>query len=348
MAKRYNENTVKYFKEREEAKLNQQLKDSKKVETELIKAYQRASEEITKEINNLFTKYAKDNQLTYSEASKLLTNKEYKAWKMTLKEYIEDITNNGNIEALRELNTLSMKSRITRLEEMLSQVDKQLINLYSEIEKQTEQLLIKSVKDNYYQSIYEVQKFTGKADPFAILDDKLIRTIIEYPWANGFNYSSTIWKNKDLATITFKREITDMIIQGKGNREVAKNISEKLGSDLKHAMRVVNTEHSYICSEASAKAYKELDVEQYEVLATLDEVTCPICSGHDGEVANLKDRKVGLNAAPFHPSCRCTEVPYIPDDYGTRIARDNNGKNTYVPSNMKYDEWYSKFVEAKM
>ena len=42
-----------------------------------------------------------------------------------------------------------------------------------------------------------------------------------------------------------------MIIQGKGNKEVAKRISSKMNVDFKYALRVVNTEHSHIMNEAN-------------------------------------------------------------------------------------------------
>ena len=41
------------------------------------------------------------------------------------------------------------------------------------------------------------------------------------------------------------------------------------------------------------------------------------------------------------PRCRCTTAPVIPEDFadGLRIARDEDGEEYYVPSEMKWREW---------
>ena len=82
------------------------------------------NKEIEKEINNLFEKYATDNQLTYAEATKYLTGNEFKIWRTDIKGYLKMIEDNP--ELLLELNTLAMKSRITRWESLQYEIDKQL------------------------------------------------------------------------------------------------------------------------------------------------------------------------------------------------------------------------------
>jgi hypothetical protein len=91
--------------------------------------------------------------------------------------------------------------------------------------------------------------------------------------------------------------------------------------------------------EATYKAYEELEVEKYQFVATLDKRTSDICQELDGKVFDMKDRIVGVNASPMHPSCRSCEIPYIQDDYSTRFARDSKGKAIEIPSNMTYEEW---------
>ena len=93
--------------------------------------------------------------------------------------------------------------------------------------------------------------------------------------------------------------------------------------------------------QASQKAYDELDVDKYKILATLDKRTSKICQDLDGEVFNVKDAIVGVNMPPFHwhPYCRTTTIPYIQDDYSTRFARDSKGKRIEVSSSMTYEEW---------
>ncbi len=70
-------NNRDYWIKREEEKLNKGIKDCNKLAKELQSHYKKAYKEIEKEINNLFKKYSKDNELTYAEASKYLTSDAY-------------------------------------------------------------------------------------------------------------------------------------------------------------------------------------------------------------------------------------------------------------------------------
>ena len=135
------------------------------------------------------------------------------------------------------------------------------------------------------------------------------------------------------------QELTQMIIQGKGVKETSRALSKRLEADYKNCLRLIHTEHSYFMSEATAKAYEELEVEMYQYSSALDKRTSDSCGALVGVKFKLVDRTVGVNASPLHPLCRCTEVPYVEDNYSTRFARDSKGKRIEVPRSMTYEEW---------
>lgn len=336
-----------YWEGREIQKLNEQLKDVNKLEKFIKEQYKIAFEEIESRIIKLFIKYSSDNNLSYMDAMKLLSASEYTEWKRSLKEYIKLIELTGDEELLLELNTLAMKSRISRLEEFHFQIDKQLNALYETSHKEIGTLLSGSVKDSYYKSIFNVQKFFGIGKPFATLNKTAINEVLTYPWS-GANYSTRIWGNRAKSKKVISQHITQMIIQGKGSKEVAKSIAIKMQVDYKNAIRLINTEHAFVMGEASARGYKETGVEEYEILSTLDIRTSDICRQKDGKVYKLSDKKIGVNYPPFHVRCRTTTVPYFAEDEEEefeRAARIKEGKTYDVPANMKYEEWYKKNVK---
>ena len=98
-------------------------------------------------------------------------------------------------------------------------------------------------------------------------------------------------------------------------------------------------------SEATHAGYKEDGVEQYQILATLDSKTCGICGRLDGKIYPVAEAVTGKNMPPFHPFCRCTDVPYYPDAPadGKRAARDAEGNSIEVPEGMTYAEWKKQF-----
>lgn len=288
-----------YWQKREAYKLKKGLKDLKKIEKELVNEYKKAMNEIGKEISNLFYKYAKDNNLSYSDAKKYLNSSEFKEFKRDLKSYMKLIEETGNEELLLELNTLAMKSRISRLEEMFYQCGKYINEVYENTNKKLQMAYSSTIKDNYYQTIFDIHKAIGVGVSFSYIDNDMIKEILAFPWS-GRHYSQRLWSNRTKLKNAMIEELTQMLIQGKGVKETSKALSKRLDADLKNCIRLIHTEHSYFMEISSQKAYVECDIDKYEILATLDKRTSEICQKLDGEVFNVKDAIVGVNMPPFH------------------------------------------------
>lgn len=338
-------NNKQYWIDRENQKLNKGIKDCNNLAKELEHHYKLANKEIEKEINNLFEKYAKDNQLTYAEATKYLTGEEFKEWRTDIKGYLKMIEDNP--ELLLELNTLAMKSRITRLEALQYEVDKQLNKLAITTEKETEELLTDTLKDNYNRNIYNISKKTGFLANFSGINNKTIERILSYEWS-GNNYSGRIWNNKQQLSKTIKEEIIQMLIRGESSKKVSQRVATRMNASYKNAVRLVQTEHSYVMEQANKITYEDLKVEKYQFLATPDERTCKVCGNLDLKIFNVKDMIPGKNCSPLHPSCRCTSLLYYEDEddeNSTRFARDKNGKRIEIPSNMTFNEWKKKYID---
>lgn len=338
MPKKNSLTSKEYWEKREAYKLKKGLKDLKKIEKELVDEYKKAMDQIGKEISNLFYKYANDNNLSFSDVKKYLNSSEFREFKRDLKSYMKLIEETGDEELLLELNTLAMKSRISRLEEMFYQCGKYINEVYENTNKRLTVAYSSTIKDNYYQTIFDIHKSIGVGVSFSYIDNDMIKEILAFPWS-GRHYSQNLWINRTKLKNAMVQELTQMIIQGKGVKETSRALSKKLDADYKNCLRLIHTEHSYFMSEATAKAYEELEVEYYQYSSALDKRTCESCGALDGEKFKLVDRKVGVNASPLHPLCRCTELPYIEDNISTRFARDEKGKGIEIPSNMTYKEW---------
>ena len=299
MPKKNNLTSKEYWEKREAYKLKKGLKDLKKIEKELVNEYKKAMNEIGKEISNLFYKYANENNLSYSDAKKYLNGSEFREFKRDLKSYMKLIEETGDEELLLELNTLAMKSRISRLEEMFYQCGKYINEVYESTNKRLQVAYSSTIKDNYYQTIFDIQKSIGVGASFSYIDNDMIKEILAFPWS-GRHYSKNLWINRTKLKNAMVQELTQMIIQGKGVKETSKALSKRLDADYKNCVRLIHTEHSYFMEQASQNAYTECDIDKYEILATLDKRTSKICQDLDGEVFNVKDAVVGVNMPPFH------------------------------------------------
>ena len=154
------------------------------------------------------------------------------------------------------------------------------------------------MKDNYNRNVFNISKKAGFVANFSGINNKTIERILSYEWS-GNNYSGRIWNNKQQLSKTIKEEIIQMVIQGRDSRTIAKRVATRMNASYKNAVRLVQTEHSYVMNEASKYTYEDLNIEKYEFLATLDSRTCSVCGKLDGKVFELSEAKVGINYPPL-------------------------------------------------
>ena len=209
---------------------------------ELLFLYDEAAYSIEKEINTLFARYAKDNRLTAAEASRLLSGREYSHWRKSIEKYIEDTKGKDKAKAskaLLELNTLAMKSRISRKEQLLASVYMAMMDLAGDSETRLTTLLGDMLRVNYYESCFAMQKGIGMGFNVAKLDTALIRQIVSYPWSEK-HFSEAVWGACDHIAAVAKREITLGFIKGSGVDEMARAIDEVMDRGRYNARRLVS------------------------------------------------------------------------------------------------------------
>lgn len=339
----------KYWQERFEQVTEAQLKSGMDYYDEAERMYREAMESIEKDIARWYMRLAKNNQITYAEAKKLLTNSQLKDFKLTLKEYIKRGKENGvSADWNKSLENASAKYHISRLEALQMQIQQHLEELYGNQLDGMDSAMRGIYRDSYYQTAYELQKgFSTGFDVQQIDNDRLDRLLAK-PWAaDGQNFSQRLWADKDKLINNLQNELVQGLVRGDAQLKIVQRFARKMNSSMSNAGRLIATESAYFASLGEKDSMKELGVEQYEILATLDRRTSEICRSMDGKVFKMSEFKAGVTAPPLHPWCRSCTVPHIEGlDSGLRAARDDDGKVYYVPGNMKYSEWKKKFVDG--
>ena len=100
------------------------------------------------------------------------------------------------------------------------------------------------------------------------------------------------------------------------------------------AGRLVMTETAYFSSAAQKECFKELDVEKYEIVATLDGHTSDICQEMDGKVFQMSEYEEGVTAPPFHVNCRSCTAPYFDDEFTKGEQRAARAFNILFPKEV--------------
>lgn len=318
---------------------------------ELESHYLKAQRELEGQILAWHQRFAVNNNISMAEARKLLITKELAEFKWDVKEYIKyGQENEVNPIWMQQLENASAKYHVSRLEALKIQTQQSLEVLFGNQLDDVDSLMKRIYSEGYYHTAYEMQNGFNIGWDIASIDQKKLERIISRPWAaDGQNFSSRIWNNKSKLVNEVHNELTQMAILGKAPDQAIKNIAAKLNTSKSNAGRLVMTESAYFASVSQKDAFNDLDVEQFEIVATLDSHTSEICRGLDGHVFDMKDYEAGVTAPPFHPWCRTTTVPFFDDEFnlGERAARnEETGKTYYVPSNMTYPQWKAKFVDG--
>ena len=122
--------------------------------------------------------------------------------------------------------------------------------------------------------------------------------------------------------------------------DMVRDVRERMGVGTSDATRLVRTELNYVQNQAALDSIKDAGVTYYRFIATLDNRTTPLCRSKDGEVFAVDDAEPGTNMPPLHPRCRSIISGSLYAEHkprkGTRIARDEHGKNVFVPAGMRY------------
>lgn len=143
--------------------------------------------------------------------------------------------------------------------------------------------------------------------------------------------------------------LVQSLIRGTPQDKVVKDFAKKMNTSLNQAGRLIATETAYFTTQGEFDSLNNLDVKQYEILATLDRRTSDICRHLDGKIFNMSDKQIGITAPPFHCWCRSCIIPHTPKLKGSkRAARNDEGKTYYIDGNMKYNDWKKVFVDKTM
>lgn len=313
------------------------------------KQYRKAADEVEKQILKWYSRFATENGVSMAEAKRLLNSRELEEFRWDVKEYIAKGEKIGLDNTwMKQLENASAKVHVSRLEALKVQIQQRAEMLYAYEHDSVDELARKIYTDGYYHSAFEIQKGFGVGWDLMKLDTRRIDKVISKPWAaDGMNFSDRIWRDRAQLVNELHTQLTQTIITGGSPETAVKALSKRFDVSKAKARRLVMTESAFFASASQRDCFNDLDVEKYEIVATLDLKTSQTCRDLDGEVFPMSEYEVGVTAPPFHCYCRTVTVPYFEDnEIAERAARGADGKTYYVKGDMKYDDWYNSFVDG--
>lgn len=329
---------------------NQNYAKTAKYCEDMQNQFRMAQNSLQMDIEHWYQRLADNNGISYAAAKRLLKAGELEEFHWTVEEYIRHGKENAlNQQWMKQLENASARVHINYLQAMKLQLGQHAELLYQKYHNGVTDFLTNTYSDQFYHTAYEVAKGNGVASNFAQIDTKRINLALTTPWAqDGKNFSDRIWQNKDKLVRELHTELAQCIIRGENPDKAARRLADSMGVKVKQARTLIYTESAAISMAAQKDCFEELGVEEYEIVETLDSITCNFCQDMDGKHFPLSDYQVGITAPPFHPNCRGCTCPYFNDEFTAaekRSARNGEGDIYYVPSDMSYKEWKATFID---
>lgn len=319
---------------------------------EIERQYKEAQKQIEGQIARWYQRFADNNGITLAQARQYLKGAALKEFQWDVQDYIKYGQDNALMGGwMKELENASAKYHISKLEALKIQTQQSLEVMFSKQMGTVTGAMGDIFESGYYHTAYELQKGFNIGWDITGLDQSQIEKVLSKPWAvDGKNFSERIWTNKEKLISELHGELTQNIMLGADPQKAIDSLAKKMNTSKQNAGRLIMTEEAYFSSAAQRDCFNELDVEQYEIVATLDSHTSDICRSLDGKHFPMKDFQAGVTAPPFHVYCRSTTVPYFDEnfgDIGERAARDEEtGKTYYIPDDMNYEDWKQTFVDG--
>lgn len=338
----------KYWKKRQEEKLSSILNDAQVASEYVSDIYSKASLYTQSKINGIFEKYRDGHGLSNADAKEMLdsliSDRDYNQIKRILE---NNPKTKQRKELLKKLDTPPYQYRIKRLENMQSQLDKLMNEVYKVEKDVSTDCYINSAFNAYYRNVYNLQKGMKVAYQFDMLDPELIDSMLKSRWS-GKNYSNRIWDNTNALAESLKDEMLMGVLTNKTEKEMADTIMNKFAVGAYQARRLIQTESAAMTAFADQQAFKDAGIEKEMFIAVHDSRTSQICQHHDRSIVEIAKAKVGVNVPPLHPNCRSHMIPYIEGVTDAMKKRQRNpvtNKDEVVDVSENYDQWLKRQQE---
>lgn len=282
-------------RERENIKL-EQMKDAEVIK-KLNQITTTALQEIEKEINAFYYRYAAKNEMTIAEAKKRVSEFDVKSFENTAARYVRE--KDFSQKANRELYTYNTKMRVSRQELLMMHLNAHLVSMTNEQDKTFQEYMEQA-------GVSEVLRQAGILGVNMSITTPTLKSIVGASFY-GAKWSSRIWKDMQGLRDELDVIINSSIVRGVHPSRYIKKIRERFDVTSFEAKRLLITETARVQVEAQKLSYQAVsddDEAKYEYVAVMDGKTTKRCKNLNKKRFKVKDMKPGVNAPPMHPFCR--------------------------------------------
>lgn len=293
-----------YWKNREMEQRKHNIRDEKEYQKRIREIYQNMIDEVDKEINGFYGKYANKEGITISEARKRAAKLDIEAYARKAKKYVKE--KNFSDEANAEMRLYNMTMRVNRLELLKANIGLEMIAGFDELQKFFDEKLTD-------RAMGEFERLAGILGKTVQDNAKAAHAIVNASFHNA-TFSDRIWMYQDMLKAELSSLLQTGLIRGQSSTKLATHLRKRFGVSQSNAERLMTTELRRVQTDAARQVYERNGNTEYKFLTTNPQGACDICKKLDGKVFKVKNMAPGTNAPPMHPWCHCTTAPHWNND----------------------------------
>ena len=313
-----------YWKNREAEQRKHDIKDEQEYQKRIEEIYQNMIDEIEKEINGFYGKYARKEGITMAEAKKRAAKLDIEAYGRKAAKYVKE--KNFSKQANDEMRLYNLTMKVNRLELLKAQIGLEMVAGFDELQKYYDEKLTD-------RTIAEFERRAGILGKTIQDNAKAADAIVNASFHNA-TYSDRIWMYQDMLKNELNSLLQTGLIQGQHPRKLATHLRKRFGVSQSNAELLMITEMARVQTESQKQSFERNGFEEYTFLALGD--ACPICKALDGKHFKVKKMMPGKNASPMHPRCRCSAAAHEDsEDYEAWLDFLDKGGTTEEWNNLK-------------
>lgn len=310
-----------YWRKREEENLKVNRKSEAEYEKAINDTYKYMLDQIQKEINGFYAKYARAEGITLSEAKRRVSKLDIEEYGRKAARYVK--TKDFSKQANDEMRLYNATMKINRLELLKANIGLELVAGFDELQKYFEEKLTNRTKD-------EFKRQSGILGRTVQNNEKAAHAIVNASFKNA-TYSDRIWMYQGMLKAELDSLLKTGLIQGKHPTELARHLQKRFGVSAYNANRLMVTELARVQTEAQKQSFIRNGFAQYTFLAI--GTACEACRALNEKHFDIDKMMPGENAPPMHPNCRCSVAAYMDsEEYEEWIE-------TYKEHGMSFEEW---------
>lgn len=310
-----------YWRKREEENLKASRKSEAEYEKAINDTYKYMLDQIQKEINGFYAKYARAEGITLSEAKRKVSKLDIEEYGRKAARYVK--TKDFSKQANDEMRLYNATMKINRLELLKANIGLELVAGFDELQKYFEEKLTNRTMD-------EFKRQSGILGRTVQNNEKAAHAVVNASFKNA-TYSDRIWMYQGMLKAELDSLLKTGLIQGKHPTELARHLQKRFGVSAYNANRLMVTELARVQTEAQKQSFIRNGFTQYTFLTI--GTACETCRALDEKHFDINKMMPGENAPPMHPNCRCSVAAYMDDESYEEWL------NSYKEHGLSYEEY---------